>query len=99
MWSPGSNPCTTAVAAASPEECRGFFAAFQIGQTFFQRAAVRIVVARIAVAPWVLAVGTALESGGQADGRRNRAGGWIDVAAGVDRAGFNLHLYYCSFCG
>ncbi len=92
MWSPGSRPCTTAVATASPEEnemasCAGF----QRRETLLQRTAHRIILAGVAEAARVIAFRAAFERAREVDRQGNGAGGRVDMASGVDSGGFDLH--------
>src|ERR1035441_8382919 len=64
------------------------------GEALFQRAAVRIVLARVAVPQGIVALGTAFEGGGKMDGRRHGPGGGVDMAARMDGPGLDLH--HCS---
>ena len=75
-------------------EAERLLAAFERGEAFFQRVAVGIVLARVAEAARIFAVGAAFEGGGKVDGRGDRAGGGVDMAARVDGPGLNFH--HCS---
>ena len=66
-------------------------AAFERGEAFFQRAAVGVVLARVAEAARVFAIGAAFEGGGEVNGGSDRTRGRIDMAAGVHRSRLNFH--------
>ena len=72
-------------------EAEGLFAAFERGEAFFERMAVGVVLARVAVAARIFAVGAAFEGGGKVDGRGHCSGGRVDMAPRVDGPGLNLH--------
>ena len=72
-------------------ETEGLFAAFEGGETFLERMAVGIVLARVAVPARIFAVGSAFEGGGKVDGRGHCSGGGVDMAPRVDGPGLNLH--------
>src|SRR5262249_50664037 len=65
--------------------------ALQGGQALFQRMPVGIVLARIAEAPRILAIGAAFEGRGKVNGRCYGAGRGVDMAAGMDGASLDFH--------
>ena len=63
-------------------------AALDLGQAGFQRGAVGVALARVAEAERILAVGAALEGGGEVDGQSDGAGGTGRCGGRRGRRGF-----------